>query len=94
MTNRVVAKVADAERETSNAATKRNAWVVWFVLGLAFIPTTLTPLIGHFLHRAPWIRPYVIGSAIDLLRLMLVFSVVMIGVALWRIYGKHKRPQA
>ena len=91
MVDRLSAKATDDERETSSAAAKRKSeiWVVWFVIAMswfAIMMSVLGPRLGHLL-RAPWARLY----AIDLMRSMLVFSVVMIAVALWRIYVMRKR---
>jgi len=93
MVDRLSTKAADAERETSRAAAKRKSeiWVVWFVIAMSWFTITMSmlgPRLGHLL-RVPWVRLY----AIDFMRFLLVFSVVMIAVALWRIYGTHKRPR-
>jgi hypothetical protein len=97
MIDRLSTNATDAERETSRAAAKRSRdmGAMWFVIAMMWfviLTTTLSPLLGR-LFRAPWARPYAIPYAIDFMRLLLVFSVVMIAVALWRIYGTHKRPR-
>jgi len=98
MVDRLSTKATDSERETSSAAAKRKSEmsVVWFVIAMswfAIMMSMLTPLLGHS-ARTPWVRPYIIPYAIDFMRLLLVFSVVMIAVALWRVYVMRRRPRA
>jgi undecaprenyl pyrophosphate phosphatase UppP len=88
MINRFSTKATDAEPETSEAAAKRNR-VMWFVIITPMLTTMLGLLFGRFV-RAPWVSPY----AIDFIRLLLVFGVVMMAVAVWRVYGTRKRPPA
>jgi hypothetical protein len=94
MIDRLSTKATDAELEASNAAAKRNTgmWVVWYVVAI----TTFTSLAGPLFRLSVrvWGRPHVIGFMADFLRVMLVFSVVMIAVALWRVYAKHGRSRA
>jgi uncharacterized membrane protein YcjF (UPF0283 family) len=94
MINRLSTKATDAERETSEAAAKRKRemWAMWFVIIMVMFSTTFSPLFGH-LVRAPWARPYVIPYTIDFMRFLLVFSVAMIAVALWRVRVMRKRPR-
>jgi len=82
------------ELETSDAAAKRKTalWAMWFVIAMAMFSTLYYPLFG--LAVRAWGRPYVIGVMIDSMRVLLVFSVVMIGVALWRVYAKLGRSRA
>jgi hypothetical protein len=92
MVDRLSTNAADTEHEASRVAAKRKSetWVVWFVIAtswFAIMTSMLGPRLGHLL-RAPWARLY----AIDVMRFLLVFSVVMIAVALWRIYVL-KRPR-
>ena len=98
MIDRLSTKATDAERETSSAAAKRKSemWVVWFVIAMswfAIMMSMVSPLLGHLRSRAVG-TAYIIPYAIDFMRFLLVFSVVMIAVALWRIYVKRKRPRA
>lgn len=92
MINRLSTKATDAERETSGTAAKRNR-VMWFVIIFPTLTTMLGLQFGR-LVRVPWLRPYAIAYAIDFMRFLLVFSVVMIAIALWRVYVTRKRPRA
>ena len=90
MVDRLSTKATDAGRETSDAAAKRKSetWVVWFVIAMswfAIMMSMLGPRLGTLL-RVPVARLY----AIDFMRGLLVFSVAMIAVALWRIYVQKR----